>query len=122
MSRRGKARLTLRPGDPGTKRLTEEYQDRLVAVRYRYDEDNRLRYTTVELIVEETRWVPERHCSDPDRQVGLRIGWEEKAHQARLRAVHARWDPARKLWWLPLHLVTQLALEERIASWDSPRE
>jgi len=48
--------------------------------------------------------VPERHFRDPDRLVGLRIGWEEKAHQARLRAVHARWDPASRLWWMPLHL------------------
>ena len=31
-------------------------------------------------------------------------------------------DPAGKLWWIPLHLVTQLGLEERIAAWDTPRE
>ena len=122
MPRTGKARLTLRPGDPGTKRLTEEYRDKLIAVRYRYDEGNGRRYTTVELIVDDSPWVPERRFSHPDRQVGLRIGWEEKAHQARLRAVHARWDPAGKLWWIPLHLVTQLGLEERIAAWDIPRE
>jgi hypothetical protein len=122
MPRSGKARLTLRPGDPGTKRLTEEYREKLVAVRYRYDERHRRRYTTVELIVEDAPWVPERHISDPDRLVGLRIGWEEKAHQAQLRGVHARWDPAAKLWWLALHLVTQLGLEERIAEWASPRE
>lgn len=89
---------------------------------YRYDETKRRRYTTVEVIVEERPWVPERHCSDPDRMVGLRIGWEEKVHQGSLRAVHAKWDPATRLWWLPLHLATQLALEERIAEWSPPRE
>lgn len=58
----------------------------------------------------------------------IRIVWVgcasdgEKAHPARLRAVQARWDPAVKLWWLPLHLVTQLGLEERIAAWDAPPE
>jgi len=83
---------------------------------------NGRRYTTVELIVDDSPWVPERRFSDPDRVVGLRIGWAEKAHQARLRAVQARWDPAVKLWWLPLHLVTQLGLEERIAAWDAPPE
>ena len=76
----------------------------------------------MELIVDDTPWVPERHFRDPDRLVRLRIGWEEKAHQTRLRADHARWDPAAKLWWMPLHLVTQLGLEERIAAWDAPRE
>lgn len=113
MARNGKARLTLRPGDPGTKRMAEEYGDRLVAVRYRYDETAWRRYTTVELIVDDAPWTPERHFSDPDRVVGLRIGWEEKAHQSRLRAVQARWDATAKLWWLPLHVVTQLHLEER---------
>jgi hypothetical protein len=114
--------LTLRPGDPGTKRWTEEYRETLVAVRYRYDERNWRRYTTVELIVEDCPWVPEKRFSDPDRQVGLRIGWAEKEHQARLRAVQARWDPTAKLWWVALHLVTQLGLEERIAAWDAPPE
>jgi len=31
-------RLILRPGQNGTKKLLEKYGDRLVSVRYRYDE------------------------------------------------------------------------------------
>jgi hypothetical protein len=94
----------------------------LVAVRYRYDERNWRRSTTVELVVDDSPWAPERHISDPDRLVGLRIGWAEKEHQVRLRAVQARWDPTARLWWVALHHVTQLGLEERIAAWDPPRE
>lgn len=44
---------TLKPGDSGTKRLSARYGDRLVCVRYRKDEDQNRRYTTVELIVGE---------------------------------------------------------------------
>jgi hypothetical protein len=114
---RGKARLTLRPGDPGTRRLTDEYGPRLVAVRYRYDEEKWRRYTTVEIIVDDVPWAPERHVSDPDREVGLRVGWGEEAIRRDLRDHRARWDPRAKLWWLPLGTVTLLRLEERIAAW-----
>jgi len=44
---------TLRPGDSGTKKLTERFGDRLVCVRYRKDGDKKRRYTTIELIVDE---------------------------------------------------------------------
>ncbi len=114
--------MLLRPGDPGTKALLEKWGDALVAVRYRYDEQNLRRYTTVEIIVDESRWVPERGVSDPDRLVGLRIGYEETALRARLRGVQARWDPATKLWWVRLGIVTQLSLEERIAAWSPAKD
>ncbi|MCM2315884.1 MAG: hypothetical protein NDJ92_12125 [Thermoanaerobaculia bacterium] len=117
----GKPRLLLRPGAPGTKRFAEKYGDALVAVRYRYDEKSLRRYTTVELVVEESKWIPERCISDPDRQVGLRIGYEETALRARIRGVQARWDPVAKLWWMTLAQATQLNLEERIAAWGATR-
>jgi len=53
-----KARLTLKPGLKGTKKLTEQYGERLVRVRYRYDEKRKKRLKTVELIVEEIDWIP----------------------------------------------------------------
>lgn len=121
MPRKGTTRLTPRPGDRGTRSLVEKYGEALVAVRYRYDERSLKRYTTVELVVDEARWVPERCISDPDRLVGLRIGYEETELRARLRGVQARWDPAGKLWWLRLGVVVQLSLEERIAAWEPAR-
>ena len=51
-------RLSLRPGQKGTKKLVAEYGDRLIAVRYRYDADRQRRYKTVELIVQESPWSP----------------------------------------------------------------
>jgi hypothetical protein len=50
---------TLKPGQNGTKRLTDKYGERLVCVRYKYDEDKRKRYTTVKLIEEESEWAGE---------------------------------------------------------------
>ena len=38
-------RLTLRPGQNGTRKLAERFGKHLVRVRYRYDETLRKRYT-----------------------------------------------------------------------------
>jgi hypothetical protein len=51
-----RVRLKLKPGQRGTKHLSRQYGDRLVCVRYRYDEETKKRYTTVELIVAEEPW------------------------------------------------------------------
>jgi hypothetical protein len=45
-------RLTLRPGQSGTKKLVARYGDRLIRVRYLYDEGGGRRLKTVELVVE----------------------------------------------------------------------
>ena len=46
-----RTRLHLKPGQKGTKQLLAQYGDTLVCVRYRYDEQRKKRFKTVELIV-----------------------------------------------------------------------
>ena len=46
------------PGQAGTKRLVQQYGDRLFCVRYRYDTERRMRYKTAEIIVSEAPWQP----------------------------------------------------------------
>ncbi|MDA3873349.1 MAG: hypothetical protein PF795_05260, partial [Kiritimatiellae bacterium] len=60
-----KTKLTLRPGDRGTKKLAEFYGDRLVAVRYRYDEVTRKRIKTAEIIVDEAECPPAKEDLNP---------------------------------------------------------
>lgn len=52
------ARVKLKPGQKGTKKLLEQYGDSLVCVRYRYDVEKRKQVKTVELIVSEADWTP----------------------------------------------------------------
>ena len=47
-----KTRLTLKPGQRGTKSLAEKYGDALLCVRFRYDAELRQRLKTVELIIQ----------------------------------------------------------------------
>ena len=53
-----RTRLHLKPGQRGTKRLSEQYGEQLVCVRYRYDDATKKRYKTVELIVDVAEWSP----------------------------------------------------------------
>lgn len=50
-------KLTLKPGKRGTKKLVRKYGDRLICVRYRYDDKKKMRYKTVELIIDARPWT-----------------------------------------------------------------
>ncbi len=106
-----KVKLKLRPGDKGTKKVSAEYGHRLVCVRYRYDKAAAKRYKTVELIVEEIPWKPRPHPDDP---VFLRIGWDEKIAQERIRHAGGKWDRTKKLWKIAYGKAKELGLRSRI--------
>lgn len=63
-------RVTLRPGDRGTKKLVQEFGQKLLCVRYRYDPVRRMRHKTVELVVESAPWDPVRAVLGWSRRVG----------------------------------------------------
>ncbi len=98
----------------GAKRLTREYGDRLVCVRYRYDEQAGKRYTTVELIVDEAAWKPQHKRCTAETIVGLRVEWRETKLQQAIKAAGGRWNKVRRVWELCYGEVVLLKLEERI--------
>jgi len=73
------ARSKLKPGQKGTRKLAELYGSRLVCVRYRYDEQRRKRFKTVELIVDESPWTPPP--IKPDKLVAARVELNEVEHR-----------------------------------------
>ncbi len=105
-------KLSLKPGQRGTKKLLRKYGARLVRVRYRYDEARRKRYKTVELIVDEVPWEP---AADPNETVSVSVAYEEFDLRRRVKAVGGRWNPEVRRWVLPRHVAEDLELEERIA-------
>jgi hypothetical protein len=76
-----KTKLTLRPGQRGTKQLQAQYGDRLLCVRYRYDVQRHTRVKTVELIIEETEWTPVPGKRAWNAIVGVRIDVSERTLQ-----------------------------------------
>lgn len=111
-----KTRLHLKPGQKGTKRLLTLYGANLVCVRYRYDENLRKRYKTVELIVEEADWAPPPKKHAPHDLVAVRIGPDESDLQQLAREFGGRWDRERRVWSILYANVAGTKLERRIVS------
>lgn len=109
------ARVTLRPGKRGTIKWMNQYGDRLVCVRYRYDSDGRRRLTTVELIVAEAPWDGRPKAND-DRHVDIKVRYDETGLRQRVKHAGGVWRPDRRVWTLPFKEVRLLGLEGRIVA------
>lgn len=119
---------TLKPGQPGTKKLTARFGNRLLSVRYRDDPDRGLRYTTVELIVDEVRVTtftrrPKARpaAADPNPMVGVRIFYREPEVRERAKAAGAIWRSRQKLWEMPWRNAQSLGLADRVVCGRPPR-
>ena len=113
MLRDMKAYAHLKPGQKGTRRLTEQYGEKLLCVRYRFDETRAVKIKTVELIVDERPLTAPRFKDDDLVPVSVAYGETELRDQ--LRAMRARWDSQRKLWYVRYALIRGTPLAERIA-------
>lgn len=109
-------RLTLRPGQPGTRKLVERYGDRLVRVRYVYDAASGRRLKTVELVVESVPWkanARKRRRQDDD-VVYVRIAYHETELRERAKRLGALWRHPQKLWEITFRDSKRLGIEDRI--------
>jgi hypothetical protein len=106
-------RKKLKPGQDGTRSLLDKYGDQMVCVRYRYDEERRLRYKTVELIVETVPWEPLTEIP-ADTVVGLKVGLQEIELQSKIRQVGGKWNRGRQVLELSYDKVLALGLASRI--------
>jgi hypothetical protein len=109
-----RAQVTLQPGQKGTKKLRDRYGDQLVCVRYRYDAACQRRLKTIELIVEEVPWRPERTTHREAKMVEVRVAVHEVALQRQVKLAGGRWNPARRVWELRRDQALQLGLKDRI--------
>lgn len=108
-----KSHCHLKPGQKGTKRLVEQYGESLLCVRYRYDENRKVRLKTVEIIVEEKPWQPPFSFRDNDI-APITVAFEETELRAKLHKMPAKWDPIAKVWLVPYRLIRGTELESRI--------
>jgi hypothetical protein len=104
------ARRTLAPGQKGTKKFLDRYGEQLVCVRYRYDEQRRKRFTTIEIIVEESAWSP------PEKPaiVGLRVELQETELQRRVKQAGGKWNSTKRVWEIHYDQAVALGLKQRI--------
>lgn len=109
-----KTRLILKAGQRGTKRLTEQYGDKLLCVRFRYDAITRQRIKTVELIIERTAWEPPPENLTANSLVTVKINGYETELRKQIKDAGGKWDPERKLWMVRYGNITGTPLEKHI--------
>jgi hypothetical protein len=111
-----KADTHLKPGQKGTKRLLEQYGDKLLCVRYRYDEIRQIRLKTVELIVSETPYAPTLRYHDHDI-VSVIVPYNKTVLRDKLKLAGGRWNPDEKLWHVSFGAIrNNIELCERIVN------
>lgn len=108
---------SMRPGQPGTRRLLQRYGAHLLQVRHRYDWTGLYRYTTVELMVDV---VPVTHGPCLTARYGVRLKSNESTLLAQARGLGARWEPTLLCWTLPGKAVQTLGLAHRVESATMP--
>ena len=111
-----RTRLIRQPGQPGTKRLVEQYGAESVCVRHRYDNQLGKRYKTIELIIEESSWQPPARIFQDDEVVLIRIEFSETHWRDRVKSAGGKWNPNLKLWEIKYGQVRKLGLTDRIHS------
>lgn len=109
-----RTRLKLNPGQRGTKKLVAKYGERLVCVRYRYDEEKKKRYKTVEIIEEVVDWEPQADVIADHTLVEIQVDWAEKELRDLVKVSGGWWNSERKVWRLAYGDVVRLGLEKRI--------
>src|SRR5713101_1352587 len=109
-----RTRLTLHPDQRGAKQLLAQYGNRLVCVRYRYDEHRKKRFKTVESIVEEREWEPHTYQRSAESLVYVRVAWPEVEVRRQVKRAGRKWHPQHGVWELRYDRVVALRLEERI--------
>jgi len=105
---------TINAGQPGTKKWIKEYGESLVCVRYKYDMKKRRKIKTVELIVEDEAWEPDRERTPANKLIGVKVLYGERELGRLVRAAGGRWNRKRQVWELPFREAVNLGLEERI--------
>ncbi|HEY6871789.1 MAG TPA: hypothetical protein VI298_03565 [Geobacteraceae bacterium] len=109
-----KTRLTLKPGQHGTKTLLKKYGNDLVCVRFRYDAETQQRFKTIELIIGRSHWTPPLPRFRNDTLVPLRIAATNVAIRNKAKTAGARWNPEKRLWFVSYGKVVGTELEKYI--------
>ena len=105
----------LAPDQPGAQKLAQRYGHALICVRHRHNAEGTVRYTTVELVVEQVPMV-QRH--PPGQLVAVRLGRDDLIKRQRLIQIGGRWDEDLAAWWVSRGTARRLRLISQIVALD----
>ena len=99
------------PDRDGAKRIALRFGDQLVCVRHCLSSDGSVRFTTVELLIEQTPVIPAG-----TRFVAPRLEPGDRSTRSLLMACGATWDKSLKLWRAPRKVVRSLGLMHKVVA------
>ncbi len=103
------------PSQPGARKLAQRYGSALVCVRHRQNLEGTVRYTTVELMVEE---VPIARRKPRGQLLAVRLHRGEPDLPNQVIAHGGQWDRALGAWWVTRGMATRLRLMDRVVAVD----
>ncbi|MBN2041373.1 MAG: hypothetical protein JW864_15135 [Spirochaetes bacterium] len=109
-----KTEKILKPGQPGTKKLTEKFGDDLVCIRYRYDEISKKRITTVEIIVDNKIRNTKPKRIPPNKIISIRINYNDMYLRKLVKSAGGKWNSIEKVWELTYRQIVELGLENKV--------
>ena len=109
-----KSRKILKPGEPGTKRWMLKYGEDLYCVRYRYDIESKERITTVEIIVDRSKWEVNNKKIPKNKMIEIDLRYEETDLRRLVKNAGGRWNREKKVWEMAYGEILSLGLTKRI--------
>ena len=88
----------LKPGQPGPRKLLQQYGTNLLCVRYRYDAENQKRLKTVELIIEEKPFLPKPNKYPMNKVMSVLVQYGEVEIGIKVKAAGGKWKRDKKVW------------------------
>ena len=115
-----KVQQKLSTGMPGTKKYLERYGEKLLCVRYRYDEKTQEQVTTIECEVNRKLYpklnaeVQRKLYSHPSRHVLEKVEYHEEELRRKIKMNGGIWIKDKRMWKIPYHKVYELDIKNRI--------
>jgi len=106
----------IKPGQKGTRKMTEQYGDSLRCVRYIYDDKNQIKMKTVEIIIEKKPWHKDTKRISGNKLVSIKVDYGEIQIGRMIRAAGGQWDREKLVWRLPYREAKALGLDKRIVN------
>lgn len=103
------------PHQAGARKLAQRHGRALVCVRHRQSFDGTVRYTTVELVVEQVK-IQHRH--PPGQLVAVRLQHDESEIRRHLIGSGGQWEQDLGAWWITRATARRLRLLKRIVALD----
>jgi hypothetical protein len=107
-------RRTIYPGKPGSKKWQKKYGDKLVCVRYKYDDITKKRMTTIELTVAEQDWQQNTAIIPKNKIVSIEIQYGEIDLARKVKSLGGKWNKDKKVWEISYGNVQFLGLTKRM--------